>query len=105
MAIAVELAGFSREAANALRKKLGKKRLDVLDQTEGPFVDGCIARGIGKLTSASLFKWLRTYGEYTITRAHALARTGLAWQQAALKARHPEAFEAALSGTGIRNAK
>lgn len=105
MAIAVEIAGFSREAANALRKTLGWKRLDVLDQTEGPFVKGCIARGIGSLTSASLFKWLRTYGEYTLTKAHALARTGLAWQMAALKARHPEAFEAALKGTGVRSAK
>lgn len=103
MAIAVQLAGFSREAANAFRKNLGKKRLDVLDQTEGPFVKGCIAHGIGSLTSTSLFKWLRTYGEYTFTKAHALARTGLAWQLAALKARYPEAFEAALRAAGIRD--
>ena len=107
MILSRKLAGFTRGESDKLRKAMGKKRLDIMEEMKVKFVEGCLAnqefridkwkdedearRLIGKIWS----DW-RAFSSYAFNKSHAVAYAWLAYQSAYLKAHYPEEFAEAV---------
>ncbi|MCB9802816.1 DNA polymerase III subunit alpha [Candidatus Nomurabacteria bacterium] len=96
MNIARELAGFSYGQADVLRKAVGKKIKELLDQQEEAIIKGMIANGIEKNTAKKIWEFIIPFARYGFNRAHAACYAAIAYQTAYLKANFPAAFMAAL---------
>lgn len=94
VALARDLAGYSPEDADGLRKMIAKK-LPGLAAEAPRFVAGATAAGLAEDEAADLFRRLVGFGRYAFNRSHAAAYAYLAVQLAFLKAHHPVAFYAA----------
>ena len=97
------LAGFSRGVSDQLRKAMGKKRLEIIEELKIKFVDGCLGNAefrVGKWADEAESRKLidNIWGEwyaiasYAFNKSHAVAYTWLAYQSAYLKAHYPEEF-------------
>lgn len=96
MRIAQELAGFSLARADILRKAMGKKKQDVMDDQRKAFIEGCFENGIVKETAGKIFDMIAYFAGYGFNKAHTAAYAMLAYQTAYLKAHYPVEFMAAL---------
>jgi len=96
MNIARDLAGFTYGQADVLRKAVGKKIKELLDQQEEAMVKGMIKNGIEKNTAQKIWEFIIPFARYGFNRAHAACYAMIAYQTAYLKANYPAAFMAAL---------
>ena len=96
MNIARDLAGFTYGQADVLRKAVGKKIKELLDQQEETMVKGMIKNGIEKNTAQKIWEFIIPFARYGFNRAHAACYAMIAYQTAYLKANYPAAFMAAL---------
>ena len=114
MILSRKLAGFTRGESDKLRKAMGKKRLDVMEEMKVKFVEGCLANQefrIGKWKDEDEARRLidkiwddwRAFSSYAFNKAHAVAYAWLAYQSAYLKAHYPEEFMLALMECGYWN--
>ena len=107
MILSRKLAGFTRGESDKLRKAMGKKRLDIMEEMKVKFVEGCIANPefrVGSWKNESEARRLidkiwddwRAFSSYAFNKSHAVAYAWLAYQTAYLKAHYPEEFMLAL---------
>jgi DNA polymerase III subunit alpha len=96
MQIARELAGFSYGQADVLRKAVGKKIKELLDEQEGKLIDGMVANGIDKSIAKKIWEFILPFASYGFNRSHAACYALIAYQTAYLKANYPTEFMAAL---------
>ena len=96
MNIARDLAGFTYGQADVLRKAVGKKIKELLDQQAEAMVNGMIKNGIDKNTAQKIWEFIIPFARYGFNRAHAACYAMIAYQTAYLKANFPAAFMAAL---------
>ncbi|HEX8974216.1 MAG TPA: DNA polymerase III subunit alpha [Patescibacteria group bacterium] len=96
MQIARDLAGFSMGEADVLRKAMGKKILDLIQEQKIKFVDGCVKNGIDKTIGEKVFSFIEPFAGYGFNRSHAACYGLIGYQTAYLKAHFPAAFMAAL---------
>lgn len=95
IAIAKTIAGFTPGRADTLRKAIGKKLEDLMNELETEFIDGAVARGFGEEIVKTLWKLISAGKEYSFNKAHAIAYGLEAYQTAYLKANYPAHFLAA----------
>lgn len=96
MRIASDLAGFTYGQADVLRKAVGKKIKELLDEQEEKLVTGMIENGIDKKTAEKIWEFIVPFARYGFNRSHAACYAMIAYQTAYLKSNFPEAFMAAL---------
>ncbi|MCX7570668.1 DNA polymerase III subunit alpha [Tumebacillus sp. DT12] len=96
MQIASTMAGFSLGQSDLLRRAVGKKKRDVLDEQRSIFVEGCLRKGYEEHLSHEVYDLIVRFADYGFNRAHAAAYAVLAYRTAYLKANHPAAYMAAL---------
>ncbi|MFA6466284.1 MAG: DNA polymerase III subunit alpha [Patescibacteria group bacterium] len=96
MRIARDLAGFSYGQADVLRKAVGKKIKNLLDEQEEKLISGMVDNGIDKKTAAKIWEFIVPFARYGFNRSHAACYAMIAYQTAYLKSNFPEAFMAAL---------
>jgi DNA polymerase-3 subunit alpha len=96
MRIASELAGFSMGEADVLRKAMGKKDPETMDQQRKKFVDGAKANGVPARTAQKIFDKMAPFAGYAFNKPHATSYALVAYQTAYLKAHYPVEFMAAL---------
>ena len=112
MILSRKLAGFTRSESDKLRKAMGKKRLDIMEEMKVKFVEGCLANHefrVSKWKDESEARRLidkiwsdwRAFSSYAFNKSHAVAYAWLAYQSAYLKAHYPEEFSEAV-GSGRR---
>lgn len=94
MEIVHKLSGFSLAEADLLRRMLGRRRSDEVEEWRSRFVQGAVEKGIEKAEKA--FDFLEHYSGYTFSKAHAAAYATMAYQLSYLKANYPDEFKAAL---------
>ena len=103
MILSRKLAGFTRGESDKLRKAMGKKRLDIMEEMKVKFVAGCLANpefrtgkwqdeGEARSTIARIWKGWESFAAYAFNKSHAVAYAWLAYQAAYLKAHYPEEF-------------
>lgn len=96
MRIAQKLAGFSLGQADILRKAMGKKKADVLQQQFAGFSDGMKANGYSEDAINTLWNILLPFSSYAFNKSHSEAYALVSYQTAYLKAHFPAEFMAAL---------
>lgn len=100
MQVASIMAGFSLGEADLLRRAIGKKKLEVLNQQRELFVAGCEAKGHPKRMADELYDLIVKFASYGFNKSHAAAYALIAYQTAYLKANFPTQYMAALL-TGV----
>jgi DNA polymerase III subunit alpha len=101
MQIAAKMAGFSLGQADLLRRAIGKKNKEILDQERSRFVKGCMEKGYDKTLAHELYDLIVRFANYGFNRSHAVAYSMISYQLAYLKAHYPLYFYAALLTVSI----
>jgi len=96
MQIAAKIAGFSLGQADLLRRAIGKKKKEILDQERERFVRGCTCKGYSDKVANEIYDLIVRFANYGFNRSHAVAYSIIAYQLAYLKANYPLYFFAAL---------
>lgn len=95
--IAINLAGYTWEEADKLRKAMGKKILKEMARQKEKFISGCIAHGgLTEARAVELWQLIEPFAAYGFNKAHAASYAIVAYQTAYLKANYPSEFMAAL---------
>jgi len=103
MQVAQEVAGYSLGRADLLRRAMGKKKKEILEKEEAPFIEGAIKRGYTKEKAKEIFDILVPFAGYGFNKSHAAAYSVVAYRTAYLKANYPAEFMAANLTNEIAN--
>ena len=96
MKAAQVLAGYTLGAADLLRRAMGKKKVEVMQEHREQFVQGCAEHNnISKRKANEIFDLLEKFAGYGFNKSHAAAYAVVAYQTAYLKAHFPVEFLAA----------
>ena len=96
MQISQVLAGFSLSEADTLRKAVGKKIPELIQEEKIKFMDGCVENGIDRSIAERVFAFIEPFAGYGFNRSHAACYALIGYQTAWLKAHYPTEFMAAL---------
>ena len=104
MQICQSLGGFSLGHADVVRKAMGKKKVEIMEQQKGIFVyggineatgmpvDGAIKRGVPEEVAIKIYDDMKPFARYAFNKSHAAAYAVLAYQTAYLKKYYPNQF-------------
>ena len=104
MAIAQKVAGFSLGQADILRRAMGKKKKEELDQQFAGFEQGMLDNGFSKAAVKTLWEILLPFSDYAFNKSHSAAYGVIAYWTAYLKAHYPAEYMAALL-TSVRDSR
>jgi len=96
MFAAMDLAGYTAEEADDLRKAVGKKIRDKLMKHRGKFVQGAVNNGISERIANAIFDDWEEFARYGFNKAHAADYGVIAVQTAFLKANYPSEYMTAM---------
>ncbi|HUF78038.1 MAG TPA: DNA polymerase III subunit alpha, partial [Thermoanaerobaculia bacterium] len=96
MQLAVAVAGFTMAEADVLRKAMGKKNKEVMEEQKERFLDGAESRGVDRRKAQELWDHIEPFAGYGFNKSHSVAYAMLAYKTAYLKAHYPVAFMAAM---------
>lgn len=74
MILSRELAGFSLEEADTLRKAMGKKLPELMAKVKKDFLEGC--KKVGKVSeeeAAQIFDWIEASQRYSFNKSHSVS--------------------------------
>lgn len=92
MEIAKVLAGYSLGGADLLRRAMGKKIKEEMDQQRAIFVEGALKNGVDQRLAGEIFDLVAKFAGYGFNKSHAAAYAVIGYQTAWLKANYPEEF-------------
>ncbi|MBU2091670.1 MAG: DNA polymerase III subunit alpha, partial [Alphaproteobacteria bacterium] len=95
MQIAQVLSGYSLGGADLLRRAMGKKIKQEMDDQRKLFVDGAVERKVSANKASDIFDQVAKFAGYGFNKSHAAAYALVAYQTAYLKANYPVEFLAA----------
>lgn len=102
--VANVLAGYSLGAADILRRAMGKKKQEEMDQQRETFVKGCQkTHGIAKAVAGRIFDNMAKFAGYGFNKAHSVGYGIVSYQTGFLKANYPAEFMSALISFEIGN--
>ncbi len=96
MEIASQLAGFSLAQADLLRKAIGKKIPEIMEEQRSLFIEGCRRNGIAQEVAYKIFNLIDYFSGYGFNKSHSTAYALISYRTAYLKANFPVEFMAAL---------
>ncbi|HYG25942.1 MAG TPA: DNA polymerase III subunit alpha, partial [Caulobacteraceae bacterium] len=103
MQIAQILAGYSLGEADLLRRAMGKKKKEEMDQQKARFIAGATEKGVPAAQADSIFELVAKFAGYGFNKSHAAAYALIAYQTAWLKANAPVEFLAASMSLDMSN--
>lgn len=96
MAIAREMAGYTMGGADKLRKAMGKKNLEIMQQETQKFVDGAVEKEIDGQLAEEIFSTVEKFSGYGFNKSHAMAYAFLTYKTAFLRRHYPTEYMAAV---------
>ena len=108
MEIVQKLAGFSLGEADNLRRAMGKKKMEVMEENRNYFINGkldevgnvvvagCVRNGVDAKSANKIYDLMIDFAKYAFNKSHSAAYAMVAIQTAYLKAYYPTEFMAAL---------
>ena len=103
MNIARIMAGYSLGEADLLRRAMGKKKKEEMDQQRARFLSGAAERGVDPDLADTLFELMAKFSGYGFNKGHAAPYALIGYQTAWLKANAPVEFFAASMSLDISN--
>ncbi len=113
MQICQNLGGFTLGHADVVRKAMGKKKVEIMEQQKSIFVygginentgmpvDGAIKRGVPEEVAIRIYDNMKPFARYAFNKSHAAAYAVLAYQTAYLKRYYPVQFFCSLLNNRI----
>ncbi len=113
MQICQNLGGFTLGHADVVRKAMGKKKVEIMEQQKSIFVygginentgmpvDGAIKRGVPEEVAIKVYDNMKPFARYAFNKSHAAAYAVLAYQTAYLKRYYPVQFFCSLLNNRI----
>jgi DNA polymerase-3 subunit alpha len=96
MFIAQKVASYSMGKADALRKAMGKKKLEVLEAEYQGFKEGMTANGFSERAVKALWDTILPFAGYAFNKSHAAGYGLVSYWTAYLKANYPAEYMAGL---------
>ncbi len=114
MLLSRDLAGFTRGESDKLRKAMGKKQIDVMNELKAKFVKGCLENpkfridvwadeGEALKLVEKIWKDWEAFASYAFNKSHAVCYAWIAYQTGYLKAHYPAEFMCAQISSEIGN--
>ncbi len=97
------LGGFNLGEADLLRRAMGKKIKEEMDQQRERFLKGAAELKFPAKISEEIFDRMAKFAEYGFNKSHSAAYALIAYQTAYFKANYPEEFMAALLSSEMTN--
>ena len=97
------LAGYSMGEADILRRVMGKKKIEEMEEQREIFVKGCEKNSIQEKKANKIFELIEQFAEYGFNKSHSAAYAVISYQTAFLKTYYPEHFMAAVLSTELGN--
>ncbi len=94
--VVAAMAGFTLGEADMLRRAMGKKKKEIMDEYRERFVQGCLKNGHSQELAEKLYSLIEKFAGYGFNKAHSAPYALLAYQTAWLKRHYPAEFMAAL---------
>ena len=108
-----ELAGFTKGQADTIRKAMGKKKTDIIDEYEEYFIhgsakydekhpkkalniSGCVNNGIPQAVAELIWSKMKKFGEYAFNKSHAAGYADIAVKTAWLAYHYPVEYMCAI---------
>ncbi len=95
MQIASVLAGYSLGEADILRRAMGKKKKEVMEQQREKFISGAFKNGVSREKAEEIFDIIAVFAGYGFNKSHSAAYALISYQTAYLKAHYRTEFMAA----------
>jgi len=99
------LAGYSLGEADLLRKAMGKKKLEVMQEQRAKFVDGAEKNGINSKKAEYIFDLVEEFAGYGFNKSHSAAYALISYHTAYLKANYRSEFMAAYLSSQMKAKK
>ncbi len=97
MQIVQAFAGFSLGEADILRRAMGKKIKELMDEQKGKFIEAAVKQGHSEKLATYIFTdIIEPFAGYGFNKSHAACYSMIAYQTAYLKAYYPTEFLTAL---------
>ncbi|MFI3317563.1 MAG: DNA polymerase III subunit alpha [Rikenellaceae bacterium] len=99
------LGNFTRGESDSLRKAMGKKLRDKLDELKPKFIDGGKSNGHDPEVLEKIWGDWEKFASYAFNKSHATCYSWIAYQTAYLKANYPSEYMAALLSRNLADIK
>lgn len=100
------IGGFTLGGADLLRRAMGKKKMDVMQQQKAVFAEGAKKlHDIDESLAIEIFEVMEKFAEYGFNRSHSAAYSVVAYQTAYLKANYPPEFMASVLTNNMNDIK
>jgi len=96
MEIARVISGFTMAEADNLRKAMGKKKPEIIEEAREQFIAGALKSKVDEKEAEEIFDLIKTFGRYGFNKSHSTAYAFLAFQTAYLKVHYPLHYLASL---------
>ena len=103
MLLSRQLAGFTRGQSDTLRKAMGKKQIEKMNQLETLFYEGGEKNGYDKAVLNKIWEDWKKFAEYAFNKSHATCYSWVAYQTAYLKANYPSEYMAAVLSSNLND--
>ena len=105
MQSASTLAGYTLGGADELRRAMGKKKVEVMQEHRARFVEGAEKNAIKKETAEHIFDLIQEFAGYGFNKSHSAAYAVIAYHTAYLKANYRSEFMAAYLSSQMKAKK
>ncbi|HEC79088.1 MAG TPA: DNA polymerase III subunit alpha [candidate division WOR-3 bacterium] len=105
MQIASRIAGFTMAEADNLRRAMGKKIPELMDENREKFIQGAKQNGLSAEVAETIFNRVAPFAGYGFNKSHAAAYAALANQTAYLKCHFPQEFMISSLNSEINDTK
>ncbi len=99
------LGNFTRGESDSLRKAMGKKLRDKLDELKPKFIEGGKSNGHDPKVLDKIWGDWEKFASYAFNKSHATCYSWIAYQTAYLKANYPSEYMAALLSRNLADIK
>ncbi len=105
MLLSQKLAGFTKGQADSLRKAMGKKKKDLMEQLKEKFVAGCKENGHDEKIVQKIWSDWESFAQYAFNKSHSTCYAYVSYQTAYLKAHFPAEYMAAVLSRNFTDIK
>lgn len=93
MRIAQKIAGFNLQEADVLRKAIGKKKADLMNEVKKSFITGAERVGlVSKDDAEQIFGWIEKSSRYAFNKSHSISYAVCSYWSAYYKAHNTKEF-------------
>ena len=96
MMIANRIAGFTLGEADLLRRAMGKKKKEVMEQLREKFIRQAKERGVDEEKAKEIYDLIYNFADYGFNKSHSAAYALISYYTAYIKAHYPAEFYASL---------